>query len=154
VFRFLTIAVLSLNLCDAAEDIIKVDQLPPVVRKTVDAHLKGAPISEIERQREGKRFEISYTVEKRFHRIAVDDKGAIVEYKDELPLDMVVAPARAAIEKDAAGAPLVGVWQYARGKLVFYKSTVMRGGKKVSFIAEPDGFAYREGVHPTPGWTR
>jgi hypothetical protein len=146
--------VLALACSAFDDDVIKIDQLPPAVRKTVDAHIHGAPITEIERQREGKRFEISFTVDKRYHRIAVDDQGKIVEYKDELPLDMVPAPARQAIQKDAAGLELVGVWQYVRGKLVFYKSTVMRNGKKASFIAEPDGLAYAEGSRPTPGWTK
>jgi hypothetical protein len=100
-----------------------------------------------------KKYEIKFIRMGTTHRIAVDDGGAVTEYKDEIFLELVPAPAKAAIEADAKGYELIGVSRYVKGTDVTYRSSVMKNGNKQGIIVAPDGIEIHEregGPRPAP----
>lgn len=126
----------------AAEKDQTVTELPAAVQKTVDLETQGGEI--LKKGKEGKKYEISFVKMGLTKRIAVDDSGAVTEYKDEILPEMVPAPAKAAIEADATGGELLAVSRYVRGKDVLYRSSVMKNGKKIGFLVAPDGTPIHE----------
>jgi len=68
----------------------------------------------------------------------------VTEYKDEILLEFLPAPAKAAIEADAKGGELLSVSRYVRGKEVTYRSSVMKEGKRVGIIVAADGTEIHE----------
>jgi hypothetical protein len=114
-------------------------KLPTPVQAAVDRERQGAPIDKIARQTDGKWYEIRFHVSGRENRISVDNSGAVIEYRDEIPIDVVPAPARAAVAKAVGRGQIEGIWRYIRGKSVFYKIHFSAGGKKNSIRVESDG---------------
>jgi hypothetical protein len=125
-----------------------VTELPSAVQKTVDRETHGGEI--LKKGKEGGKYEISFIKMGMTKRIAVDENGVVTEYKDEVLLETLPAPAKAAIEADAVGGELVAVSRYVRGKDVVYRSSVMKNGKKVGIQVAPDGtpIQEREGRRP------
>lgn len=125
-----------------------VNELPPAVQRTVDKETHGGEI--LKKGKEGKKYEISFVKMGMTKRIAVDESGTVTEYKDEILLETLPSPAKAAIEADAVGGELVAVSRYVRGKDVIYRSSVMKNGKKVGIQVAPDGTP----VHESEGRVR
>ena len=119
-----------------------IKDLPPAVQSTVDRETHGGEITK--QGKEGKKYEISFVKMGMTKRIAVDENGLVTEYKDELLLDLLPAPAKAAIEAAAAGGELRFVSRYVKGKEVTYRSFVLKDGKNVGIIVAPDGTRIQE----------
>jgi hypothetical protein len=140
-FNFTVFLLVCLS-APAQEKDQTVNELPPAVQKTVDRETRGGEI--LKKGKEGKKYEISFVKMGMTKRIAVDENGVVTEYKDEVLLETLPAPAKAAIEVDAVGGELVGVSRYVRGKDVIYRSSVMKNGKKVGIQVAPDGTPIQE----------
>lgn len=119
-----------------------ISNLPPAVQTTVDKETHGGEI--LKKSKEGKKYEINFVKMGMTKRIAVDEAGLVTEYKDEILLETLPAPAKAAIEADAKGGELLSVSRYVRGKDVTYRSSVMKNGKKTGIEVAPDGTAIHE----------
>jgi hypothetical protein len=144
----LTLVAAFCSAVSAQEKDNTVKSLPPAVQKTVDMETHGGEI--LKMSTEGKKYEINFIRMGMTHRIAVDDAGVVTEYKDEILLEMLPAPAKAAIEADARGHELIGVSRYVRGRDVTYRSGVIKDGKKQGIIVAADGTE----IHEREGGTR
>jgi hypothetical protein len=141
-FRWTIIAIAAVA---AAAGEIK---LPPTVQATVERERQGAAVERIARQPDGKWYEIRFHLNGREDRISVDNAGVVIEYRDEFPLEMLPAPARAAVLKSTPVGRIEGVWRYVRGKAVFYKVHYTAGGTTHSIRVEPDGGVISEKEAP------
>src|SRR5262249_31979753 len=89
----------------AAERSVPRDKLPPAVQKTVDEQSKDATISGFSRETEGGKtyYEAELKVNGRTKDVLMDPEGKVVMIEEEVPIDSVPAPVKAAFEKRAAG---------------------------------------------------
>jgi hypothetical protein len=118
---------------------LTVADLPPTVRQTVEREVRGAAVSNIGKHQDTGVYEVSFVSDGQDRRISVTGDGTITEYRDKVTLASLPSPVRSAFEKAAAGAEISGVWRYLRGKTLFYSASIVRGGKKTTVRAEPDG---------------
>ena len=140
--RYLTISLLILtSLGFAAEKKIKIKDLPPAVRKTVDELGKTSTLVGFAKEVEdGKTmYEAETKVNGKTRDLTIDAEGKIVLTEEEVAIDSIPAPARAAIEKAATGGKIIIVEKVTKGSDVKYEAAITpKSGKKkeVSFSAE------------------
>ena len=140
-FCILTGATLAIGLAFAADKPAKLSDLPLAVQKAIQEQTKGAEIkgfsTEIEK---GKTF---YEAETRLNGhgrdLLFDKTGALVEVEQETALDAIPAPARSAIQKQAAGGKVLEVQAVTRDGSVSYEAEIEKNGKKSEFAVKPDG---------------
>ena len=115
--------------------------LPPAVQKTVQELGKTSTlVSFAQEVEDGKTmYEAATKVNGKTHDVTIDAEGKIVMTEDEVAIDSIPAPARAAIEKEAAGGKITLVEKVSKGSDVKYEAAITpKSGKKkeVSFSAE------------------
>jgi hypothetical protein len=125
----------------AAEKHIQRKDLPPKVEQSVEARSTGATIRGFTQETEhGKTiFEVEMTVNDRSRDVSFDAEGNLVGIEEEVPLDSIPGPARAAIEKVVSGANLRMVEKVTEGSVVSYEATYKKGGKSRQFRVAADG---------------
>jgi hypothetical protein len=138
--RTLTIVAASAVLCFAAKSLALKD-LPADVQKTVQAELKGAEIRNI-----GKEIEqgvVQYEVEtmlKGKHRdFNVDTKGKLLLVEDETAIEVIPAPAKAAMLKRVGAGKLGVVELFIRGETMYEAAYSGKDGKKHKVLVKADG---------------
>lgn len=140
--RLLTFSLLLLASTGfAAEKKVKLKDLPPAVRKTVDELGKTATLVGFAKEVEdGKTlYEAETKVNGKTRDVTIDAEGKIVTTEEEVAIDTIPAAARAAIEKAAAGGKITLVEKVTSGSAVKYEAAITpKSGKKkeVSFNAE------------------
>lgn len=142
--RALTILVgvgLALATASAAEKAVKMRDLPEAVRKTVQQQTQGAEVKGLSKETEhGKIFyEVETRVNGHGRDVLIDPAGQVVEVEEEVALDSIPAPARAAIEKKAAGGKIKKVETVTKGGEVTYEAAVVKAGKTSEIVVAPDG---------------
>jgi len=133
---------------DEHEEAVTLDQVPPAVKATILTESAGGRITEIEREtkngttvyeaeflRDGKEIEI---------KIASDGTllGRDVEAEhddDDLKLEEIPAPARAALRRLAGGATIVEVEHEREHGVLVYEAAWMTGGRKHEAAVTADG---------------
>ena len=140
--RYLTISLLILaSVGFAAEKKIKIKDLPPAVRKTVDELGKTSTLVGFAKEVEdGKTmYEAETKVNGKTRDLTIDAEGKIVLTEEEVAIDSIPAAARAAIEKAATGGKITIVEKVTKGSDVKYEAAITpKSGKKkeVSFSAD------------------
>jgi uncharacterized membrane protein YkoI len=127
----------------AADKPVKFDDMPAVVQKAMLKEAKGAKIKntlvEVE---DGKTFYEAETVlNGRTRDFLVDEKGNVAEVEDEIEIEDVPAPVKAAVEKAAGGGGKITKLEEVKkgGKVTGYEATVVKNGQKKSLELNPDG---------------
>jgi len=142
--RALTILVgvgLALATASAAEKAVRMQDLPEAVRKTVQQQTQGAEVKGLSKETEhGKTFyEVETRVNGHGRDVLIDPAGKVVEVEEEVALDSIPAPVRAAIEKTAAGGKIKKVESVTKGGTVTYEAAVVKAGKTSEIVVAPDG---------------
>lgn len=142
---FTIIIIATAALLDAAlgaDKLIKMKDLPPAVQKAVQAQTKGTKVKGLSKEVEnGKTFyEVETFVNGRGRDLLLDTTGAVVEMEEEVALDSIPAPAKAAIEKGAGGGKIKKVEMLTKGQSVSYEAAIIKGGKKFEVVVKADGF--------------
>jgi len=137
----LVLSLLVTGLGFASEKKVKMKDLPPPVRKTVEELGKTSTIVGLAKEVEdGKTvYEAETKVNGKTRDLTIDSEGKIVTTEDEVTIDSIPAPARTAIEKAAAGGKITLVEKVTKGNEVKYEAAIIpKSGKKkeVSFNAE------------------
>ena len=130
----------------AAEKKIKMKDLPPAVRKTVEDLGKTSTIVGLAKEVEdGKTmYEAETKVNGKTRDLTIDAEGKIVMSEDEVAIDSIPAPARAAIEKEAAGGKITLVEKVTKGADVKYEAAITpKSGKKKEVSFGADGSAVK-----------
>jgi uncharacterized membrane protein YkoI len=120
---------------------LQLKNLPAAVQKTVQENLKGGEIKNISKETE--KGVIQYEVETILdgnRDFNVDAKGKLLVVEEETDLATIPAPARAAIEKKAAGGKIGMVELFMRGGETLYEAAyTSKDGKKHEVLVKADG---------------
>lgn len=126
----------------AQEKRLKKSDLPPAVQRAAEEQSKGATIrgysTEVENgQRE---YEVAMTVNRRSRDVSFAADGSILEIEQEVVLDSLPAPVRAALVQKAGVGRITRVESLTRhGTLVAYEAQVRTGAKRSEVQVGPDG---------------
>ena len=135
------IAVLTLGAAFGAEKKVKMKDLPEPVRKTVLEQTKGAQLKGVSKEVENGKtmYEAETVVHGRSRDFVIDAAGTVVEIEDEVALDSIPAPAKAAIEKSAGSGKILKVESVTKGTTVTYEAELLKAGKKSEVAVAADG---------------
>ena len=140
------IAGLSIGAAFAQKKLVLKD-LPPEAQKTIQAELKGAEIKSISKETEKgvTQYEVETLLNGKHRDFNVDAKGKLLVVEEETDLASIPAPARAAIEKKAAGGKIGMVELFVRGGETMYEAAyTSKGGKKLEVLVKADGTETKE----------
>ena len=100
----------------------KFEALPAAVQETARAHMdSGFPVSiTTAKSEQGWDYQINTRLNGKYHDLVIDDKGKLVAVKDETDLAAIPAPAKAAIEKQAAAGKIMTLEKVTEGGQVSY----------------------------------
>ena len=130
----------------AAEKKMKIQDLPPAVQQTVKDQTKNATLVGVTKEVEkGKtQYELETKANGKTRDLIIDESGAIVLVEQEVTLDSIPAPAKAAIEKKAAGGKITKVETLTKGNTVTYEAALQKGLKKSEVTVTADGTEVKE----------
>jgi hypothetical protein len=141
--HFAVIAALSLaTAVFAQEKKIQRADLPPAVEKTVAAETHGATIKGFSQERANGQtlYEAETTVDGHSKDITIDANGSLVEVEEQVALDSLPAPVKAALLAKAGEGKIVKVESLTKhDKIVAYEAKVQTAGKKSEIQVGPDG---------------
>jgi uncharacterized membrane protein YkoI len=145
VFR-LSFASLLAVAASPSERPVKLRDLPAAVQKTVQEQTKGAQLKGLSKEDErGKTFYEAETMRNGKSRdILIDPAGAVVEVEEEIGLDSLPVPAKAAIEHRAERGKILKVESVTSAGAVHYEATINKGGKKSEIAVNADGTIHKE----------
>ena len=125
-----------------AEGKLGLKDLPPAVRKTVEAETKGATIKNIVKEKEkGKTvFEVETMIGGKSRDFVVDTSGALESVEEQADLDSFPSPAKAAILKKIADGKLTLAETVKKGSAVTYEAAyTTKRGKKTEVAVTAEG---------------
>jgi hypothetical protein len=126
----------------AAPKSLDLKTLPPEVQKGIQAETKGAQIKNISKETEnGKtQYEVETTLNGKNRDLIIDTTGKAVEIEEQTTLEAIPAPAKAAIEKKAAGGKIGVVETLTRNGVTNYEAAfTSKAGKKGAIVVKADG---------------
>lgn len=117
---------------------MQLNDLPPAVQKGVQDHLKGGTVKTVTKEVEkGKtQYEIESVLNGRTRDFNLDTAGNLLVMEEELAMEDVPAPVKAALEKQGK---IVRVELMTEGKKVVYEAQVEKNGKKASVSVDSSG---------------
>ncbi len=135
---FVCAACLALT---AAEQKMKVKDLPAAVQKTVQDETKNAQLIGVSKEVEGGKtmYEVETKVSGKTRDLLVDASGTVVEVEQEVAMDTVPVAAKTAIEGYAKGGKVLKVESVTKGSAVSYEAAVSKGGNKSEVAVAADG---------------
>ena len=123
----------------AAEKKIQMKDLPAPVQKAVQQEeAKGATVKNIiaEKQRGGTVYEVETVVSGHTRDLIFNAAGQVVESEEEIAIDAVPAPVRAALE---ASGKVIKVETQTKGGKSIYEAQVEKNGKKSEVAVDATG---------------
>src|SRR5215472_6944254 len=140
-------AVLSLSVLAATPAGLQLKNTPAPVQKTVQESLKGGEIKNISKETEKgvTQYEIETMLNGKHRDFNVDSKGKLLLVEEETDLATIPAPAKAAIEKKAAGGKISMVELFMRGDETLYEAAyTSKDGKRHEVLVKADGTETKE----------
>ena len=131
----LTVAASAMS----AEKKIQRKDLPAAVQKAVQLEEgKGATVKGITAENEGGKtvYEVETMVGKRTRDLIFDGAGTLVEAEDEVSINAVPAPVKAALE---ASGKVIKVETLTKGAKVTYEAQIEKNGKKSEVAVDAAG---------------
>jgi uncharacterized membrane protein YkoI len=131
----------------AAEKKVKLEDLPPAVQAAVKEQTRNATLAGLSTEKEkGKTmYEVETRVNGKSRDLLLDQAGAVVESEEEVDIDSIPAPARAAIQKRTANGTLAKVEKVTAGSTVSYEATIKsKAGKSSEYAVNADGTRRKE----------
>jgi hypothetical protein len=142
-FALAACAVLAGASVGRADTRVTMRELPPAVQKTVKEQSQGATLRGLSKEVEHGRTIYEAELEENGHGrdVIIDRNGAVVAVEDEVALDDVPGPVKAAIVKRAGGGTIRKVEATTRGNVVVEYEAHLRtaGGKAIEVRLDPDG---------------
>ncbi len=139
-------ALLAAIFLRAADVKVQMGDLPPAVQAAVKEQTKTASLVSLSKETENGKttWEAETTVNGKSRDVSFDKTGAIVAVEQEVDLDSIPAPAKAAIQKRLGKDTLKKVESVTVGKAVSYEATVATNGKTSEIGVNADGTAHKE----------
>ena len=126
----------------AAGKKMKVQDLPAAVRQTVTEQTTNATLVGLTKEVEKGKTVFELETRKpngQTRDLMIDTTGAVLSVEEEVALDSLPAPAKAAIEKSAAGGKIIKLETLAEGKEITYEAAIVKKGKKSSITVRANG---------------
>ena len=126
----------------AAGKKMKVQDLPAAVRQTVTEQTTNATLVGLTKEVEKGKTVFELETRKpngQTRDLMIDTTGAVLSVEEEVALDSLPAPAKAAIEKSAVGGKIIRLETLAEGKEVTYEAEIVKKGKKSSITVRANG---------------
>ena len=126
----------------AAGKKMKVQDLPAAVRQTVTEQTMNATLVGLTKEVEKGKTVFELETRKpngQTRDLMIDTTGAVLSVEEEVALDSLPAPAKAAIEKSAAGGKIIKLETLAEGKEITYEAAIVKKGKKSSITVRANG---------------
>jgi uncharacterized membrane protein YkoI len=146
--QIVNFAAASLLLIPAlsADTKVKMADLPPAVQAAVKEQTKIATLVGLSKETENGKttYEAETTVNGKSRDVSFDKTGAIVAVEQEVDLDSLPAPAKAAIQKKVGTGTLKKVESVTEGKAVSYEATIVKAGKSSEVGVNADGTPHKE----------
>ena len=114
----------------AADKKIEMKDLPPAVQKGVQDNLKGGTLKGLAKETEGGKtvYEVESTLNGKTRDFMLDATGKLLSVEDEIAIDALPAPVKAAFEKQGK---IVSAETLTKGKTLAYEAMVEKNGKKI-----------------------
>ena len=141
-FRTFVFAALALTGSLMAEKMLKLEQLPAPVQKTVKEQTLSAKMVGLSKEKEGGKtvYELETSVDGKSRDVMIDATGAILSVEQEVTLDSIPPAAKSALEKKAAAGKITKVETVTRGSEVAYEAAyTTKGGKTAEYAVKADG---------------
>ena len=140
------LGVLAATVALAAEKKVKMEDLPPAVQQAIKDNTKDATLLGVSKDVEDGKTEYEAETKVNGHGkdITFDESGKLLAVEEETTLDSIPAAAKAAIEKQAAGAKIRKVEKITEGEKIVYEAGLTKGGKKSEVIVAADGSPAKE----------
>lgn len=124
-----------------AETKVALRDAPAAVQKAVQAQTKSAAIAGLTKEVENGKtvYELETKANGRSKDIIIGSDGSILSVEEEVALDSIPAPAKAAIEKKAAGGKISKVEAVTEGGKLSYEATIVTKGKESEVKVAADG---------------
>jgi threonine dehydrogenase-like Zn-dependent dehydrogenase len=116
--------------------------LPAAVERTVVAQSQGATIRGFTEEKENGQvfYEVEMIVGGHTKDLLIDASGAVVAIEEQVALNALPAPVRAALTARAAGARILSVGSITKqGRVVAYQAHVEIGRQRSAIQVGPDG---------------
>jgi uncharacterized membrane protein YkoI len=132
------------TLC-AADQKIKLQDMPPAVQQAVKEQSKGATVRGYAKEVEdGKTsYEAELTVNGRAKDISFSADGKVLAIEETVPLASIPAPARAAIQKIAGAGKVNKVESVTEEGTINYEAAITKGGKRSEVKVNAEGKAVK-----------
>lgn len=130
----------------AAEQSIRLADLPAAVQKTAQEQSKGAVINRYVRDTEEGRleYEVEMTIDGHSKDVAIAPDGTLLEVEEEVKLDALPAAVRQGLQKKSGQGAISKVESITKkGEIVAYEAQVRTAGKRSEIQVGPDGQALR-----------
>ncbi len=130
----------------AADTRVKLEDLPSAVQNTVKEQTKAGTLAGLAKEVEkGKTmYEVETKVNGKTRDLMLNETGEIMSIEEEVDLDSIPAPAKAAIQKRAAGGSVEKVEKLTEGSKVSYEAALKsKTGKKLEAAVNADGSAHK-----------
>ena len=129
----------------AAEQKIKLSDLPAAVQATVKAETANATVLGISKEAEkGKTvFEVETKVGTKTRDFVVDAAGKVIDVEEETDLASVPAAVKATIDKQSAGGTVTRIEKATQGTTVSYEVGLKKNGKNSEFTVNADGSLHK-----------
>jgi hypothetical protein len=131
----------------AAEKKVKLEDLPAAVQAAVKEQTKDATIVGLSTEKEkGKTmYEVETKVNGKSRDLLLDKSGSVVETEEEVDLETIPGPAKAALEKRATGGGITKVEKVTAGHAVSYEGTIKtKAGKTIEYAVTAEGKPKKE----------
>jgi uncharacterized membrane protein YkoI len=130
----------------AAEVKVKIADLSPAVQAAVKEQTKDATLVGLSKETENGKtiWEAETTLNGKSRDVSFDKTGAIVSVEQEVDLDSIPAPAKAAIRKKLGTGTLKKVESVTVGSTVSYEATIAANGKTSEVGVNADGTPHKE----------
>jgi uncharacterized membrane protein YkoI len=107
-----------------------------VTDQTKGAQIKGMS-KEVEKGQT--MYEVETMVNGKSRDLLIDAAGALVSVEEPVTIDTIPAPAKATMEKLAAGGKIKSVESVTKGQTVTYEAVIVKGLKKSEVVVTADG---------------
>ncbi len=126
---------------ETAEKKISMKNVPAAVQQAITRESAGAKLKGLATEVEdGKRlYEAELEVNGHAKDVSFDEKGNVVSVEEEIALDKIPAPARAAIEKAAGTGKVLMVETITEGGTSAYEAQLNKAGKKSEIKVDAAG---------------
>ncbi|MEP6916606.1 MAG: hypothetical protein ABJC89_13225 [Acidobacteriota bacterium] len=122
-----------------AETTLKVNELPPAVKATVEAETRTATLKGLSREKENGKtvYELETLVNGRTRDLMIDAAGQVYVVEEQLDVDKAPAPVRAALEAKGTIVLLESVLQH--GRTTYEGQVKTKAGRKVAMELDANG---------------